>query len=256
MDSRPLSIKHAGKSLQKTFGRWPKISLLELNHSLDLRYSKSNGILKLDMSKAYDRVCWKFLYSVMSRMVTPRRSAQGLRQGDPISTSLFIIVAKALSRDDIIIFTNSEEDGLRKLMQFLQRYVDISGQQINHAKSSFVPGKNANLIAHRIRNNTGFTMKSLPITYLGAPLYKGHKKKILYQTLIDKVDLKLQDGNTLICHMVADSSSSKVCLLQRLSTSFKSSIVNSPVGIIKKTGASLWKIILGINGYTQKNSLD
>ncbi|KAK4381754.1 hypothetical protein Sango_2938600 [Sesamum angolense] len=73
---------------------------------------------------------------------------------------------------------------------------EMRGQQINQAKSAFVPGRKANLIANRIKNITGFSMKALPITYLGAPLYKGNKRKVLYENLIDKVRNRISGWNT------------------------------------------------------------
>ncbi|KAL0448027.1 UNVERIFIED_CONTAM: hypothetical protein Slati_1930600 [Sesamum latifolium] len=93
--------------------------------------------------------------------------------------------------DDIILFTKCKEDGLTKLMQFLRKYEELSGQKINLAKSAFIPGKRVIPIAQRIKITTGFSMKSLPITYLGAPLFKGHKRKILYADLTDKVRAKI-----------------------------------------------------------------
>ncbi|KAL2249922.1 UNVERIFIED_CONTAM: hypothetical protein Sindi_2465900 [Sesamum indicum] len=162
--------------------------------------------------------CW-FTVLVDGETVGFFKSSQGLRQGDPLSPALFYLAAEALSRgldllfkensdmcyhtncevmishlsyaDDVILFTNCVEESLTKLMKFLRNFEKSSGQKINHAKSAFTPGKKANLMAHRIKHITEFSRKEIPITYLGAPLYKGNKKKILYENLIDKVRNKI-----------------------------------------------------------------
>ncbi|EOY14356.1 Uncharacterized protein TCM_033752 [Theobroma cacao] len=163
--------------------------------------------------------CW-FSLLLNGRIEGYFKSERGLRQGDSISPQLFILAAEYLSRglnalydqypslhyssgvplsvshlafaDDVLIFTNGSKSALQRILVFLQEYEEISGQRINAQKSCFVTHTNIpNSRRQIIAQATGFNHQLLPITYLGAPLYKGHKKVILFNDLVAKIEERI-----------------------------------------------------------------
>lgn len=171
----------------------------EVIHKLRVRRRWHNfqAILKLDMQKAYDRVEWDFLCDYMlklgfnvkwvswikdcilsvsfSILVNGEPSAifrptWGIRQGNPLSPYLFIIMANVLSTlmgkaisdgsirgirlnptyptlshllfaDDAIFFLNGTIEEAQNVANVLNQYCYVSGQAINLNKSGLFTGR-------------------------------------------------------------------------------------------------------------------
>lgn len=150
------------------------------------------------------------------------KSERGLRQGDHVSLSLFVIAAELLSKmlndlsyrigykgfhmnsngpqinhlsfaDDSILFCNGSKRPLEMILRVLKTYEDVSGQLMNKDKSCFTVAANTNTITiTRIKRITSMNHQQFPIKYLGCPLITGKIKISHYSGMFNKIINKIR----------------------------------------------------------------
>ncbi|CAL4980148.1 unnamed protein product [Urochloa decumbens] len=200
------------------------------------------AVLKLDFKKAFDSVEWSSLLSILAvrgfderwcgwikdilesgktavmlngvpgRWIKCRR---GLRQGDPISPYLFIIVADVLQKlmkrastrgelchpldptlpcpvlqyaDDTLILARGDVRSVQVLKNILDDFSSATGLTINFHKSTFVPMHVDPTEATAMARILGCATASFPQTYLGLPLSPYKLRVTDYQPLVDTFD--------------------------------------------------------------------
>ncbi|XP_071928124.1 uncharacterized protein [Coffea arabica] len=139
-----LTFKEKMERGQKVRRSWGKKSQTIIEFCF-LAVAMKNGFMavKLDMSKAYDRVEWKFPDSMMAKMGfctaegNKRISGMKISRNGPSMTHLFFA-------NDSLIFCKADREEASELIQILNKYEKGSGQSINLEKSSVFFSSNVN----------------------------------------------------------------------------------------------------------------
>uniref|UniRef100_A0A803PQB3 Reverse transcriptase n=1 Tax=Cannabis sativa TaxID=3483 RepID=A0A803PQB3_CANSA len=143
--------------------------------------------LKLDMSKAYDRVEWVFatllFMVVMVWDLFSPLALQGCRVANGAPT-----ISHMLFADDSYLFCQANSGAARSVMSLLRHFETASGQQVNLTKSSIFFSLNVQQdVRHQISSLLDTDEASNNNFYLGLPNIIGRNKKSILGFLKNKV---------------------------------------------------------------------
>ncbi|XP_075092579.1 uncharacterized protein LOC142172788 [Nicotiana tabacum] len=214
-----------------------------------------NVILKLDITKAYDRLSWLFLTKVLRKMGFTER--------------LIGIVFGLVSNNWYSILINGQAHGFFKssrgvkqgdpmkhplIMQVLNAYEDASGQLINKTKSAVYLHHLTDMeLVSKVERITGIHRNDFPIIYLGCPIFYARRGTSRHWALWNTLCMPVKEGGIgfRLLHDVAKALFSKLWWNFRTKPSLWSSFVCQKyckkmnlVVVPWKRGSRIWRNIL------------
>ncbi|CAA7050210.1 unnamed protein product [Microthlaspi erraticum] len=211
--------------------------------------------VKTDMSKAYDRLEWEFVVTVLERMgfhakwinwilqcistvsytflvngaaqgfVNPQR---GIRQRDPLSPFIFIICGEVLSGLCKDAQTNTSMPGLQ---------VSRASPQLNHLLFADDTIKTPPDIKDRVKTTLGIDKEGGQGKYLGLPESFGRRKKDLFTAIVDRIRQKAVNFSSRFL-----SSVGKLTLIKSVLSAmptYSMSCFKLPAGLCKRIQSAI-----------------
>eukprot|EP00253_Pinus_taeda_P007997 PITA_07997 len=279
----------------------------EIIHSLK-QTKKLGMLLKIDLSKAFDSISWQYiqkilnafgfdpswtrwilsllsssLFSILINGIPSEtfRPSRGIRQGDPLSPFLFVIIAEGLGRtiksaslthrlkglsfnnspsfshqkfmDDNMLYGHPSVQEAQLLKDLLSTFSEATGALINRVKSQIFFFNTPVSTQKSIARILGFTIASLPSKYLGAPMIASALKHSSWTDLLDKFEAKLSLWTYRSLNMA-----SRVILIKAILQSlplYLFSLLEAPKWIIKAIRNLQRNFLWGSSNHNRKWAL-
>ncbi|GKV31169.1 hypothetical protein SLEP1_g39893 [Rubroshorea leprosula] len=228
------------------------------------RKKMKSFLFKVDFEKAYDKVCWEFIEYMMLRMgfnATWRKWIQeclksssvsilingsptkqfpvskGIRQGDPLSPFLFLIVAEGLNG----LVSAAVEKGRYKGVPIGSGSIMVSHLQFADDTIFFGEAIEDNIRSGKMAHILYCKEGELPFKYLGIPIGGNQRRIAMWQPLVESVKRKLASWKGR--HL---SMGGRITLINSVLSSLPVFLMS--VYVISKGVRDLWKFNLALMG--------